>query len=410
MKALNEKPMSPYSKPKLTCFLTILSIFIVMNTAQAQSVKYIPYFKSEFMLGKIVKTNSFFPETDYQKRYLFNIGRVYTDTTSWPAFFGYPEIGIGFSYNQLGHKSVFGNSYGLLKYIEFRPGGFLARSLNFHIALGASWFDSPYHPENNPVNKAIGSHLNWAFRLFAYYNVYTGRSIILRFGGGYLHSSNGHVQLPNFGLNSGALSLSVLFTDSKNNLLTKLPKIKPDKTRSYIVEFRRGFGFHALGGTAGPADAKIKPVHSNELSAGIIFRQYLKFYGGFTQRNYRHFADTKNTAWLQNKELPDYYHCNTYFFLGLELLTGQVGIDIQGGLTIRKPFYADFDEQFQKSEPLDYWLKYLFPTRLGLKYYWLKNQYRPKNNFYLSAAINANFGEADFTEFSIGYRRLFNKK
>jgi hypothetical protein len=387
--------------------LLLISLFASYGfTAGAQESSFVSYTEPEIMLGKIVKTNSFFPETNFQKRYLINFGRIHTDSTSWAGFFSYPASGFSLAFSKLGNDTVFGNAYGILKYIEFRPGRNLTNSLNFQIALGASYFDLPYHSEFNPLNKALGSHINWSFRLFAYYNFHTSRRLIFRLGGGYLHSSNGHVRLPNFGLNSGAMSFSVLFVGKSPDLPAALPKTPPDKTQNFTVELRQGFGFHALGGTAGPPDSPVKAVYTSELSAGIIFRQYLKFYGGFSYRHYAHFSDYFSTTQVgKGFEFP--YNGNLYFFLGLELLMGNVSMDMNAGLTIFKPFYRDFDNLYQNSKPLDYTLKYLFPTRLGLKYYLLKTQYHPKNNFYFGAAINANFGEADFTEFSLGFVRTF---
>jgi hypothetical protein len=391
-------------------YLCLLFIYLFAScsfTAQAQERSFVSYIGPEIMLGKIVKTNSFFPETNFQKRCLINIGRIHTGSNSWAGFFNYPASGFSLAFSKLGNDTVFGNAYGILKYIEFRPARKLTNSLSFQTALGASYFDLPYHSEFNPLNKALGSHINWSFRLFAYYNFYTNSRLIFRFGGGYLHSSNGHVRLPNFGLNSGAMSFSVLFSGKSDAFPDQLPKTLPDKKKHYSLQLRQGFGFHALGGTSGPPDSPVKPVYTSELSAGIIFRQYLKFYAGFTHRRYRHFSDYYSTASAADVYRFKSYNANLYFFLGLELLMGNVSMNMNAGLTIFKPFYRDFDNLYQNSKPLDYALKYLFPTRLGLKYYLLKTQYHPKNNFYFGAAINANFGEADFSEFSIGFVRTF---
>jgi hypothetical protein len=378
--------------------------------AFAQTYTSTKYFEPEIQLGKILKTNSFFPHRSLQQRYRVNFGRIHNgDEKSWESFYSYPATGIGISYNILGNDTVFGNSYSALSYIELRPGRKIAKSFSFRIGLGMSYFDTPYDRLDNPLNKAIGSHLAFSFQLCGYYNAFTSEKLVLRIGGGYLHSSNGHTVLPNFGLNSGAVSISASFLQSHDDFsLTETPaKHIPDLTRRYTIGLRQGVGIHALGGTSGPVGGKMKPVYSTEVSTGIIFRQYIKLYTGFTARYYQHYYN-----YITENNIDDFYeqaHKNStsaHAFLGVEFLMGHVAIDIQGGLTLYKPFYQTFDDVFQRSEKLDYWLKYLFPTRLGLKCYLNKTQFNPQNNFYIGTNISANFGEADFWEFCFGYSRL----
>ena len=45
---------------------------------------------------------------------------------------------------------------------------------------------------------------------------------------------------------------------------------------------------------------------------------------------------------------------------------------------------------------------------MGLKYYLIGTTKVPKNNLYLGFHINANLGQADFTELSLGYVYSFN--
>ena len=40
---------------------------------------------------------------------------------------------------------------------------------------------------------------------------------------------------------------------------------------------------------------------------------------------------------------------------------------------------------------------------MGLKYYIINTKKKPKHNIYLSAHINSNLGQADFSELSLGY-------
>ena len=57
-----------------------------------------------------------------------------------------------------------------------------------------------------------------------------------------------------------------------------------------------------------------------------------------------------------------------------------------------------------------YELKKAILSRLGIKYYLFNNNNNPSHNVFLGATINANLGQADFSEFNIGYVYRFGLK
>ncbi len=387
-------------------FFNIFIITLLANNAFAQTMTSFGFVQTEAMFGKIVPTNTFIPKTDVQQRYEIRFGKYNIDeNNTWQSFYNYPITGLSFEYAKLGLDSIFGHSWSVVPSVEFRTGKKISKNPTIHIGLGASYLDSPFDSISNPTNKAVGSHFAWAFHLLGYVPVYVGNNFILRLGGGYLHNSNGHVKLPNFGLNSATLNLSAQFLYNRHNvsLVEVLPEHTPNLTKYYGLEYRQGLGFQALGGTAKPISAPIRKVFSSELSASVLFRRYFKFYGGLTYRYYENFnkyiIDNQIDRLFLN---PQQNASSIYLFLGTELMFGHVSLDIQGGLTLFKPFYKTFDEVFQHSSKFDYWLKYLFPTRMGIKLYLKDNQSFPKYNFWTGAHIAANFGEADFTELSLG--------
>jgi hypothetical protein len=144
-----------------------------------------------------------------------------------------------------------------------------------------------------------------------------------------------------------------------------------------------------------------KLVFSQSLGVGLSFKEHFRWYAGFGTRHYQHFADSiQNSVELQELNV----HPNNHFFLmGVEYLIYHIGISIEGGINISKPFYYHFSERFENTESLKYTLKKLFPSRMGLKLYLINAAKKPKHNLYLSAHINANFGQADFSEASLGY-------
>ena len=64
--------------------------------------------------------------------------------------------------------------------------------------------------------------------------------------------------------------------------------------------------------------------------------------------------------------------------------------------------YGEFTTKYQ--------LKQIVYSRLGLKYYLLGTDQVPTHNIYVGAHINANLGQADFSEVSLGYTYSFQPK
>jgi hypothetical protein len=220
----------------------------------------------------------------------------------------------------------------------------------------------------------------------------------IRVGIGYRHSSNGHTQLPNYGLNSAVISVSVIPKELKTSMLSKQKAVK---SRTPFVIARTGLGFHELGSSTSPVGGEKKLVFSQSIGFGFTFKEHFRWYAGFGTRHYQHYADSiANSPELQELNV----HPNNHFFMmGIEYLIYHVGISIEGGINLSKPFYYHFAEEYENTESIKYTLKKIFPSRMGLKLYLINTAKKPKHNLYISAHINANFGQADFSEASLGY-------
>lgn len=370
------------------------------------------YIEPEFMIGKVVPNGSFYPEHNDQRSYFLNIGKSHDHAEKpWAAFYNYPETGVSLSVSRFRHDSIFGRSYAVIPYLVLRTGRQHHHSLNFKLGLGGAYFTRYYDQQQNESNKAIGSSINWAFQAFAYYHFVVRQNMMLKIGGGYLHSSNGHTQLPNYGLNSAMLSVAAQYNFSP--IRGDYSPTSPTSTdalsqpgRQYFMEYRAGYGFHEFGGTSGPVGGPKKGVYTLSVAGGLISRQFVKYKAGFAYRFYQHYYDYINAAQVAGfKDNPLSSASNIYFFLGSEFLIGHFGLDIEGGLNLYKPFYQSFNDMFEHKENFRFWLKKLFPCRMGLKYYVIDPVKNPAGNLFLAANINANFGGADFTEFSIGFCR-----
>jgi hypothetical protein len=374
-------------------FLSILFVTYFKSYSQED----INYFVPEFMVGSIVpnylKSPSFGVKTGVSITYY----KSAESNTITNQYYNYPLLGLQAGFYSLGNPQVYGNEINLMPVLGLRM-----KKGMFQWGIGTSYFTKTHR--QNESNQSIGSHFNWAFQWMYYrsFDIFENRN--LRLGFGYRHSSNGHVQLPNYGLNSAVVSIAI----TPKELQSSMPdKQAMNKSRTVFLKVRSGVGLHEFGSTTSPVGGEKKLVFSQSLGIGFTLKEHFRWYAGLGTRHYQHFADSiKNSDELQALNV----HPNNHFFLmGIEYLIYHVGISIEGGINLSKPFYYHFSERYENTESLKYTLKKIFPSRMGLKLYLINTAKKPQHNVYISAHINANFGQADFSEASLGYVYNFKK-
>ncbi len=368
------------------------------------------FIQPEILAGKNVANYPEFPESRTRSGFMLSLGTIHQDTSKhWVPYFNYPTTGVSLVYHSLGNPEVFSTEMELVPYVVFKTSRNPRRSVDFKIGLGASYFDNPYHETDNPENMVIGSRFNWAFYLYGYKNLVVKPSVIIKIGAGYAHDSNAHTELPNFGMNAALVSLAAQFPAGRYDpgFALKKGRLPVNREKHYFLYVRSGYGWHELGGTTGPTGGDDRPVYSQSLAGGLIFKQQLKVRMGLTYRFYRAFYEYV----LENPvrglgENPLSEASNVNFFMGLEFLMGRVALDIEGGLNLHKPFYEEFNYRWEFKEGFGYWRNRYLTSRLGVKYYLITNERMPRHNVCIGTHINANFGEADFMDISLGYTYL----
>lgn len=319
--------------------------------------------------------------------------KVSKENNSTNHYYKYPLLGIQAGFHRLGNPFVYGNEINLMPVLGLK----LEKGM-FQWGIGTSYFTKTYR--QNEGNQSIGSHLNWAFQWMYYRTFDLSEDKKLRLGFGYHHSSNGHTQLPNYGLNSAVISMSIV----PSSLISKDLKQDPDQVpngRKLFILTRSGIGMHEFGSTTYPIRGDKKLVFTQSLGVGFTFKEHFRWYAGFGTRHYQHYADSiSNSPQLQDL---DVHPNNHYFLMGIEYLIYHFGISIEGGINLSKPFYFHFAQDYENTDSFKYTLKKIFPSRMGLRLYLLNTAKKPKHNIYVSAHINANFGQADFSEASLGY-------
>ncbi len=376
-----------------------------------------------------MEANDGFPNTELQKQLILNFGRNHSENPQqWAQQLKGPKTGLSFGVTDFGNLDSLGVAFTVAPFIEFRAFGI--DRFKILASMGASYFSKKFHPDTNPQNRAVTTDVTWAFRMYFYYQLFSTKQIDWRAGLGYSHHSNGHTRLLNQGYNSFLVSLSA---DIKHIL--KQPENKklaiPIKHQSTVYNYlavRTGLGQNVFA----LAFNDKRNVYTLAAEYGRVYNNTFKVGVGFYYRFYQHYYDyiDGNESLVQPGREFDYFRSNPVYYasnLGIslhgEIFLNHVGIDLQLGYNFHKPAYKmdyrinegwkDPPREISKAWKLGvldskFKKKYRISSRLGLKYYLIGMEKAPKNNLYVGAHLNANLGQADFTELSLGYVHNFN--
>ena len=415
-------------KNQLTFFLLFLSLFASGQTENDWK-KSAFTITPEFLLGKTMEANDGFPSTGLQKQLILSLGRYHTNNPQqWAQRLKGPKTGFSIGVTDFGNLDSLGIALTVLPFIEFNAFG--SKRFKVLSAMGVSYFTKKFDPETNPLNRAVTTHITWAFRMYLYYQFLESQKVDWRVGLGYSHHSNGHTRLLNIGYNSFLVSLSA---DIKNPLQQASftdASITPKYGRTVYDYFalRGGLGLNVLAVAFNDKDQ----VYVLAGEYGRVYNNTVKVGVGFYYRSYQHYYEyiKENKSLVQPGREYDYFRSDPWRYstnIGMsihgEIFLNHIGIDLQLGYNFHKPAYKlDYRinegwENTPREIPTDwvlgtlnskYKLKHRISSRLGLKYYLIGMEKAPKNNFYVGAHLNANLGQADFSELSFGYVHNFN--
>ena len=426
---------------QILVFITTVLCTGFVTVTQAQ-LKSDFKFSTEVLYGISAEANDFFPERDPQFSFVLSVGKALSLAGKTAS--ENPVVGLLGMYTDLGNKQLLGHSYALIPYVSFPVFGkhWSGRSLQF--GLGAAYFDTRFDPESNFFNQAVTTDITWAFRGSLHQKLWQNRYGLLDMGLVYNHQSNGHTKLPNQGLNSFLISLRQSWDSKLKGYAADESGRWPD-TEEYL-EARFGYGQNVLA----LAFNDLRPVRTASITWGKTHKGYLRWGVGAFYRFYQHYHDyikgneslvRPGQEFEEFRDNPWRYASNFGVHLNGEVLLGHFGVSTQLGVNFYKPAYAidwrineGWDYPPRELPPnwvlgeynTKYQLKKYISSRLGIRYYLWDTRSRTglsthltgndKNgqmngttrgkkhliNPFIGAHINANLGQADFTELSIG--------
>jgi len=385
--------------------------------------QYSNFITPEYTIGKTSITNTGFPEVGLHTAWFVNFGSFQnTNPNEWAHRLNQPKTGISIGLARYGEDDVLGYSVSIMPNIEFQFG---SSNFGLHLGFGAAYFNKKFDLTGNLFNEKIATQINYSYRTMLFYNLSQEKKMNWRLGVGYYHQSNGHTRFPNQGLNSFSASLSAEFAYNKENLKDPfLERQTFTNTKNFYVSARAGLGINAFSEVQNDR----RPVYISSISAGLIINKTYKVGIGVFHKFYQHYYDYIN---LGEDLIPDYPYLADQPFMNAaaigvsaigELQLNHIGLEVELGFNIRKPFFTidylinsgySFTESYPGVGPVTfrvlgeldgfYKLKSLISSRMGLKYYLIGTEKNPTHNVYLGAHINANLGQADFSEISLGY-------
>ncbi|MFK5983575.1 MAG: acyloxyacyl hydrolase [Flavobacteriaceae bacterium] len=426
---------------KLTYFIYFISICLFSQNESLN--KYSDFTTFTLSLGKTPSSNPGFPDTNFYKSISLNFGKTNLDNDNeWVHRLKHPNTGISFELSDFGNPEYLGYSLSIIPFIEFGLFKKYTNRLSMLLGMGGSYFtynykDIPYAYNNFPENnsRGVSTKFTWAFKFSLSYDIIRKENATWKIGTGFFHQSNGHTNLPNNGYNSILVSLSRQSyyneqtpTIIEDNFIKKVYK----KNSQYYFDLRLGLGVNVLSETIN----KRNRVYTIAPSFGKILNKTFKIGVGFYYRYYENYYNyIVNEGELVVEDTPHFmdnpfkYATNYGVFITSELLLGHIGVEATLGYNIYKPFYEtdwrltegfywEVNNSDGSSENLYIYgekdeynkAKKAISTRFGLRYYLFSNEKAPINNYYIGANINANLGQADFTELSIGYIHCFEYK
>ena len=152
----------------------------------------------------------------------------------WEKLYRYPRSGIGYSFWNLGNNEVFGNAHALYSYINipfFRQTEKV--SFNYQVSFGGAYLSKKFDIYENHLNRAIGSHTNVYIRLGIDVKIRLSTRYDLVIEAGTSHFSNGKTRSPNYGINTGSVSLGLNYLFRNNSIAIQEPEI-PILEKRYI--------------------------------------------------------------------------------------------------------------------------------------------------------------------------------
>lgn len=385
-------------------FILAFALPLFAQTSDSSTVKHSG---PNFFLRGDFESGSVIPSSDLPG-YVTNViggnieaGWQATGSNKYDAILGYPAFGFGFLSYSFPQTDSLGKPNAFYMFLNAPFKRWEKFSLNYIIRLGMSYNWEPSDPVANPFHAALGSYRNLYISAGFEGQYLIGESLSASLGVKFAHFSNGQSSLPNAGMNllTPHLGLKYDFNGGNRPSFVKPPKPEfTEKGMEYYVTVGTGIRQiffspqDSIVATRIPQQGESYPVYNISMAAQYQFGWAGKFGGGLDfiyWGAYNPAIEIGPGNVIQAIKYPFKDYLQLGVFISYEFVLNNVSIIAQPGYRVIRKDYKD--------KPTDFY------QHLGLKYH--------VHNLIVGVAIRAiNFGQAEYIEWSLGYRIRKAKK
>lgn len=243
-------------------------LFQCQESVFAQWTKNIAV-QPQLMYGKIFKHSPkiLFPIPTSSYGATVNITYKTFGKQYWNAWENYPELGVQLGYFNLGNAQILGNAFSILPNVSLKLGGGDRTRFDMLVGSGLAYLTKKFDYNTNPLQTAIGSHLNNITVLQFNFHKNISPTMVAIAGAGLTHYSNGASKLPNLGINILTTQIGLQWTPNavpRNEYLKT--EIDPNPTKKWGFTTNLGLAFVEQSLPGGPK----YPIYI--ASIGAIYR------------------------------------------------------------------------------------------------------------------------------------------
>lgn len=340
--------------------------------------------ESNIMMGKMIRHSARFTGPLPEQCYSFELNLVKKTygQKDWQQRRNYPQVGLGFYYNNYNMPDIYGQVFGIFPNIQLP----LVRSGHFEWTLragmGIGYNTRPYErlPRPNTENVAIGGHWNNVSPFSTDIRWSLDQHWDLQAGLNFCHVSNAAFQQPNLGINTYGAHIGLRYfpvTSRPEKIHRDLPALK----NRWLVQARLGAGFIE----SNPADGPLYPVYIAEAFVSKRYWSKNKVLGGIDYYyNTAKYAKLKSIEHFEGSERS--HATQVAVFLGNEFLVGRLGLLFQAGYYLHR-----MDEQKER-----------LYQKIGGNFYLVQREKGPVKEVFFSALLKTHMASAELFQMGLG--------
>lgn len=367
------------------------------NLGNASTSSHFPILRVNYGYAYVMATNDFLRTENANHTSITqqrNIsGELLFQTTGlqdWHQLFGFPKLGVGIQQSWYPQTIELGNPMAVYAIIESPIHRWKNAQLDWGFQFGVNLNWNKYDPVSNPNNLLIGSWATFYAHLEVVYHQSLGEKLGADISVGLTHGSNGGLKMPNYGINIFDPRIALTY-----NLYTEKPQFKPKDLKPLTL-------FNELSLSVAMGNKQL------DVSGGDSLSQ-----ASFGGKDFTVF----NMVFLYNRKISRLSKIGIGVDFTIDPSDNANGI-VHGNTNATYP--PSFNEKMKLALILSYELR-LKKLALILQpgFYFYRTTYDPKPFFYQRIGIRydlykglnvgpslraVNFGQADWIEFSIGYK------